>query len=58
LSQKLAEIDDLEGREALLKAVANDSVVSWQHINLLGEYDFSNEKLQDSVGIKPPNLTA
>src|SRR3981081_337980 len=29
------------------------SVVSWQHINLLGEYDFSDEKLQDSVGIKP-----
>jgi hypothetical protein len=21
--------------------------VSWQHINLLGEYDFSDEKLQD-----------
>jgi hypothetical protein len=29
--------------------------VSWQHINLLGEYDFSDEKLQDSVGIKPQN---
>jgi hypothetical protein len=58
LSQKLAEIDDLEGREALLKAVANGSMVSWQHINLLGEFDFSDEKLRDSVGIKPPNLTA
>src|ERR1700737_1847277 len=23
---------------------------SWQHINLLGEYDFSDEKLQDNVG--------
>jgi hypothetical protein len=32
--------------------------VSWQHINLLGEYDFSDEKLQDSVGIKPPKLAA
>jgi hypothetical protein len=30
--------------------------VSWQHINLLGKYDFSDEKLQDSVGIKPPKL--
>ena len=27
-----------------------------QHINLLGEYDFSDEKLQDMVGIKPPKL--
>jgi hypothetical protein len=40
-----------ERREALLQAIANGSVVSWQHINLLGEYDFSDDKLQDSVGI-------
>ena len=32
------------------------SAVSWQDINLLGEYDFSDEKLQDTVGIKPPKL--
>jgi hypothetical protein len=44
--------------EILFQAVANGSVVSWQHINLLGEYDFSDEKLQDSVGIKPPKLAA
>jgi hypothetical protein len=37
---------------------ANGSVVFWQHINLLGEYDFSDEKLQDSVGIKPPKVAA
>jgi hypothetical protein len=30
---------------------ANGLFVSWQHINLLGEYDFSDEKLQDSVGV-------
>ena len=30
---------------------------SWQHVNLLGEYDFSEERLQDTVGIKPPKLT-
>jgi hypothetical protein len=35
-------------------AVANHSVISWEHINLLGEYDFSDEKLRDSVGIPPP----
>ena len=28
-------------REAMLKAIASGSVISWQHINLLGEYDFS-----------------
>ena len=27
------------------------------HINLLGAYDFSEDKLKDWVGIKPPKLT-
>jgi hypothetical protein len=30
---------------------------AWGHLNLLGEYDFSEDKLQDSVGIKPPKLS-
>ena len=37
-------------------AVANHSVISWGHINLLGEYDFSDEKLRDSVGIPPQKI--
>ena len=59
LSLSVAEAEDSEdiaSREAFLEAVANGSAVSWQHINLLGEYDFSDEKLQDTVGIKPPKL--
>jgi hypothetical protein len=56
LSQKLENSEDTAIREAFLEAVANGSAVSWQHINLLGEYDFSDEKLQDTVGIKPPKL--
>src|ERR1700740_703364 len=47
---------DPESGEWLLQAVANGSAVSWQHINLLGEYDFSDEKLQDTVGIRPPKI--
>ena len=58
LSQKISETMGPEAREILFQAIANGSVVSWQHINLLGEYDFSDEKLQDSVGIKPPKLAA
>ena len=46
------------GDPSYFQAIANGSVVSWQHINLLGEYDFSDEKLQDSVGISPPKLAA
>ena len=56
LSQKQEDTEDAASREAFLEAVANGSAVSWQHINLLGEYDFSDDKLQDTVGIKPPKL--
>jgi hypothetical protein len=33
------------------------SAAAWVHLSLLGEYDFSEDKLQHSVGIKPPKLT-
>ena len=56
LSQKLEEITDTGSREALLDAVAHGSTVAWRHLNLLGEYDFSAEKLRDSVGIRLPKL--
>jgi Tn3 transposase DDE domain len=57
LSQKLAQIDDPAKREELLQAISHGSAAAWGHLNLLGEYDFSEDKLQDSVGIKPPKLT-
>jgi hypothetical protein len=37
-------------------AAANHSLISWGHINLLEEYDFSDQKLRDSVGIPPPKI--
>ena len=43
LTQKIAEAPDAEAREALLESVAAGTAVSWHHINLLGEYDFSDE---------------
>lgn len=58
LSQKLAETMDVAQRERLLQALTHGSVVAWQHLNLLGEYDFSEAKLQDTVGIKSPKLIA
>jgi hypothetical protein len=57
LSHKLAEIDDPVKREGFLKAVAHGSAAAWEHVNLLGEYDLSEDNLKDSVGIKPPQLT-
>ena len=34
-------------------AIKAHSPMSWAHINLLGEYDFSDAKLTDSHGILP-----
>jgi TnpA family transposase len=58
LSQKIAQEADVERRQELLAAVQHGSVVSWRHINLHGEYDFSDEKLRDSVGLHIPNALA
>jgi hypothetical protein len=58
LSQKIVQEEDVERRQELLTAVQNGSVVSWRHINLHGEYDFSDEKLRDSVGLHIPNTLA
>jgi hypothetical protein len=58
LTQKIAEADSETHRQALLVAVRNGSAVTWQHINLHGEYDFSDEKLQESVGLSAPRILA
>ena len=31
---------------------------SWAHFNMLGEYDFSNERLQNNTGVLPPKICA
>lgn len=51
LTKKLAEADSEDRRQALLLAVRHGSVVTWHHITLQGEYDFTDEKLQDSLGL-------
>src|SRR5882672_940859 len=54
LSQTIAQEEDIPRRQELLAAVQHGSVVSWCHVNLHGEYDFSDEKMQDSVGLHMP----
>jgi hypothetical protein len=49
--------DDPNKWEELLQAMAHGSAAAWGHMNLLGDYDFSEKKLQDSVGINAPKLT-
>jgi TnpA family transposase len=51
LTQKLKRTHNEENRERLLTVIKNHSPISWAHINLLGEYDFSEERMQDSLGV-------
>ncbi|WP_163338009.1 Tn3 family transposase [Desulfopila sp. IMCC35008] len=53
LSQKLARTQDEKSREILMQFIETHSPVAWSHIYLLGEYDFSDEKLRDSIGVLP-----
>ena len=57
LSDKLRRLKhNPEQHQILMSAISSHSVMSWGHINLLGEYDFSDERLQDSFNIQPPKL--
>ena len=58
LSQKIADTPDPQQRQRLIAAVRTGSVATWGHLNLHGEYDFSDEKLQDSVGLRIPKKLA
>jgi len=58
LSQKLEGIDNPEQKQKLLAAISSHSPMSWEHTNLLGEYDFSDEKLKDTAGIRLPKMAA
>ena len=58
LTQKITEAESQEKRQELLTAVRNGSVAAWGHVNLHGEYDFSEEKLSDSVGLNAPEILA
>lgn len=51
LSQKLYEAETDERKTEIINAIRDGSVVTWQHVNLHGEYDFSDERLQDSIGL-------
>jgi hypothetical protein len=53
LTHKLTKADKVE-KDELLKAIKEGSIITWRHINFHGEYDFSEEKLKDSVGFVLP----
>lgn len=46
LSEKLAETPEGAQQDDLIAQIKRSSILTWQHINLHGEYDFSEEKLK------------
>ena len=53
LNRKLEKAPDSKTADKIRRTIEKHSPMSWAHINMLGEYDFSEEKLKDSIGILP-----
>jgi TnpA family transposase len=55
LAQQLAFLkDDEDKKTELLNALRSGSIVTWRHFNLHGEFDFSDERMEDSIGLATP----
>ncbi len=47
LTKLIADAESEDLKKLLIKTIKNKSVVSWEHINLGGTYDFSNDALSN-----------
>ncbi len=54
LSRELITEKNEERKNALIEAVRNGSAATWKHFNLHGEFDFSDERMVDSIGLAFP----
>lgn len=54
LSRELATGKDETRKAELLDAIRHGSALTWKHFNLHGEFDFSDERMVDSVGLAIP----
>jgi hypothetical protein len=53
LSLKLTKTTDSHYREHIMHFIETHLPVAWAQINMLGEYDFCDDNLRNSVGIIP-----
>jgi TnpA family transposase len=56
ISQKLADVKKEEEREILISRIKQSSIITWQHINLHGEFDFSDENIRNSFPFSLPKI--
>ena len=57
LKTKIDEEADEERKQELINGVQKGSIMWWGHFNFNGEFDFSDEKMVDSIGLKLPKKT-
>jgi len=56
LTQLILNTDTEEQKSSLIKTIKNKSVVAWEHVNLSGTYDFSNEDLGNEYNFTKEQL--
>lgn len=56
VSQKLVDIESEEEKKHLKTMIKNSSIVAWEHINLHGEYDFSEDKMKSMISFSLPKI--
>jgi TnpA family transposase len=58
LSEKVDNILEGKQREELFNQIRHSSMASWQHINMLGEYDYSDERVNNTTQFHLPKILA
>jgi len=56
LSKLISDAESDDQKANLINTIKNGSVITWQHINLQGEYDFSEERLENFMEFSLPEL--
>lgn len=56
LSQLLCNTGEEDKKKTIIDTIKNGSIVTWQHINLQGEYDFSEKTLENSIEFQLPEI--
>ncbi|MBU2838311.1 transposase [Acidithiobacillus thiooxidans] len=54
LSRALADEQNEDRQREMITAIRHGSAATWAHFNLSGEFDFSEERMVDSMGLTPP----
>ncbi|NJL70849.1 MAG: transposase [Candidatus Competibacteraceae bacterium] len=57
LSRQLANSDETR-RTELINSLRHGFIMLWRHFNLHGEFDFSDDRLVDSIGLASPKILA